>query len=377
MKILTNTNFHSAGGIAKSADELARYCRRNNLPLVLVGADPQAQFSRSVNGSVVTYRLPVGKGIENSRQVYSSAQNLNDLHGNLSQLKDSLNYILSQEKPDIVLTQGTFYAPWMLHHVAKTKKIPTVVAYAGILTKEEAHAPRPLLSIFEAMEQEFNEASNFYIFPSRLTKTEVEKIFGRSLNDSSRVIPNGVSQEFFERRKVGCQNEGIGFVGRNHEIKNLEFLLQLADNLKGSKNNFSISAVSNIREGEPIRSQLTERGVSIHDSMGLRELRDYYHSNGVVISPSHFETYGNVPLESVSAGTPALVSKNMGVSEVFQNLGLSNLVVDFNNVLEVIAKIREVNTERISGTVKSAIRDSLSWPNIVDQYLNFARELTS
>jgi len=57
--------------------------------------------------------------------------------------------------------------------------------------------------------------------------------------------------------------------------------------------------------------------------MPQREL-SYFVKNkvDVIISPSKFETFGNVPLETIlfsNGKTPALISENMGVAEVYKN----------------------------------------------------------
>jgi glycosyltransferase involved in cell wall biosynthesis len=85
---------------------------------------------------------------------------------------------------------------------------------------------------------------------------------------------------------------------------------------------------------------------------------------GVVISPSHFETYGNVAKESIASGTPAMVSLNMGVSETFDNLGLNDWVINFDSVKSVYDKIENVMGETVHKDVKAKMKE-LYTPHII------------
>ena len=58
----------------------------------------------------------------------------------------------------------------------------------------------------------------------------------------------------------------------------------------------------------------------------------------VVVCPSVSEPFGIVPLEALSAGTPVIISKQSGVSEVLSNA----MRVDFWDVREMASKILEV-----------------------------------
>ncbi|MDD4990540.1 MAG: glycosyltransferase, partial [Candidatus Pacebacteria bacterium] len=95
-----------------------------------------------------------------------------------------------------------------------------------------------------------------------------------------------------------------------------------------------------------------------------------YRDMGVVISPSHFETYGNVAKESIATGTPAMISSNMGVSETFKNLGLHNWIIDFNSVEDVYKKIENVMGENVHVSVKDKMKKLYSPCKIFNQIIS-------
>ena len=92
--------------------------------------------------------------------------------------------------------------------------------------------------------------------------------------------------------------------------------------------------------------------IKLYDPMSSRKLAKFYEKMGIIISPSLFETYGNVAQESIASGTPALISSNMGVSETFRDLGLSDYIVNFKSTQDVYNKIINFSGQPISDKVR-------------------------
>jgi glycogen synthase len=97
--------------------------------------------------------------------------------------------------------------------------------------------------------------------------------------------------------------------------------------------------------------------------------RDAYAIGDLFVMPSISEPFGLTPLEAVGYGTPALVSKQSGVSEVLTNC----LKVDFWDVQEMANQITAVvqndalRDELHTNSVKEYER--LSWNNAADRLL--------
>ncbi|UZE93606.1 MAG: glycosyltransferase family 4 protein [Candidatus Pacearchaeota archaeon] len=368
MRILTNTNLHSGGGIARRANEMIRYCEEKGIPLVVIGITKEKPKIEE-RGSVKIYHLTVGKGVNCSMDIYRGLRDINDLERRLKPTIKEIQEIMKDERIDVVLSEGTFYAPWMIYKASKNLNKPTIVNYAGILTKEEAGTPAPLLHLFKQIELDFDRPNNFYVFPSKLTKREIEKIFRRKIKNSI-VIPNGVAPEFFKEECITKKKNSIGFVGRAHPIKNIEFLISLARALDKKSSNYHILAVSEIKKDKEIRKKLEDRDIEIVPEMSTYKLRQFFMKMTVIVCPSHFETYGNVSLEAIATGTPALVSENMGVSEIFRDLGLTNLVLeDFSSAEKVLNKIIETTSLKIKEGTREQIKSYLHWDKIMNKYI--------
>lgn len=93
--------------------------------------------------------------------------------------------------------------------------------------------------------------------------------------------------------------------------------------------------------------------------------RDAFKIGDLFVMPSVSEPFGLTPLEAIGYGTPAMVSKQSGVSEVLQNC----LKIDYWDVDEM--------ANQIVGVMQNdALRDEL-WQNSYSEYLTMSWEKAS
>ncbi|MFQ6038851.1 MAG: glycosyltransferase family 4 protein [Candidatus Aminicenantales bacterium] len=365
MKIATNTSLSPIGGIARRVREMKRAINQGDAQhtLVIIEISPEG---RSIEEDTHTrhYRVPLPENVE-AGTIYRGLKSLSDLEHRFAPTIHEIQAILRREEVDVVLSEGTYYAPWCLYRAARDGGFPLIILYAGVLKYETRHFPQPMRDLLVAMENDFIDPRLMYLFPSRLTRSAVEKEYG-SL-PRYRIIPNGIAREFFELEPADT-SDGIGFVGRATKIKNPEFLIKLKRELKRQKRKYPLYMVSEIGRKNRLRKRLRRAGVRILPVMDTRALRDFYRDMGVIISPSAFETYGNVPAESLAAGTPALVSENMGVAEVFRKLALDEFITDFRDVRAVVEKIESLRHRTVDGHIRRSLRE-YTWEAIIQEYI--------
>lgn len=101
-----------------------------------------------------------------------------------------------------------------------------------------------------------------------------------------------------------------------------------------------------------------------------KQWRDAFAVADLFVMPSVSEPFGLTPLEAVGYGTPSLVSKQSGISEVLH----SCLKVDFWDINEmanqIIAAVRspELRSELLANSRREF--DRMSWDHVSDQVLN-------
>jgi glycosyltransferase involved in cell wall biosynthesis len=104
--------------------------------------------------------------------------------------------------------------------------------------------------------------------------------------------------------------------------------------------------------------------------MNHRKLKKYYDRMDVILSPSLFETYGNVAQESLVHGTPALVNSNMGVAETYRKFGLDRWITDFTSPSMVYDKIEEVSQSTVDYEMRRQLASELSPHKIHTQLMS-------
>ncbi len=308
-------------------------------------------------------------------EVIRTAHYLDDVRDAYAPLTEALRQKLKEEAPDVVLVNGTYVVPWCLVMAARSLRLPVVLYYHGSLTKEtehweDAHARRML----RRMEASFDRADIKFLFPSELIKKYVEReIFCRPLHRTHVVVlPNPIPEAFFRARRRTSKHR-IGFVGRWTRIKNTAFLVRFVEINRKAGEPFDIYVLTDPGSRKNAVRILHDRVHFVRPRARSSDLAAFYGRMSAIICPSHFETYGNVAQESVAAGTPAYVSANMGVAEVFRKVGLEELVVDFSKPREVFKALRDSEHVHIGRTARRALRKAAGAPVVHKKLLDYLR----
>jgi len=371
MKILTNIRFAQTAGIAQvvlSFMDFIEKDKENNINVVAVNIANQLEKTYQKTTNSKTSTVSFGIEIPNIADVIEKSKTLNDVENSLEPLIKIYQKAIKKECPDLVLINGTYFMPWALKVATERENVPAVLHYHGVLTKETQNWKKEKREIFYQMEKSFDKKDMFYIFPSKITKQTVEKeVFGHKIKKFS-VLPNPVSDHFFEE-DVKKETKNIGIVSRWTGIKNVKFCEKLAEYNKKKGAKFIVNVITDLDTKNKKYKELSKI-IKFHKPKSNKELASFYKNMGIVISPSHFETYGNVAKEALATGTPAIVSPNMGVSETFNKLGLNDWVVDFNSVKSVYNKIENIIGEPVSEKTREKMKKLYIPPKIFSEIVS-------
>lgn len=283
-----------------------------------------------------------------------------------------IRIILRETKPDVILLSGTYYIPWLISVAARAEGIPIVLWYSGILTKETAQYSPKKRALFAAMERDIASAAQTTIFPSNICKTAVEKEVLKKKIKNAFVIPNPLPRLFMESIPTDDTPERrIAAVGRNTLIKNFSAFFEIHAALKKLKWTHSASFVTN----SDTKAQKIPRSIEVLPPMTPEGLRSFYLSQGIIICPSTFETFGNVPMEAVSMGVPVLVSDTMGCSEILIKAGLADMVVSFRDTVTVLERVKKLCGQSILPKQMNAVRRMLD-PHLVNEEIRAVIDMT-
>ncbi|MGH7239471.1 MAG: glycosyltransferase family 4 protein, partial [Candidatus Saccharimonadales bacterium] len=361
LKILTNVRFAQTAGIAQVVLGFLDFIEQGkakHVSLVAVNIMQRKKpvYRRKQGKRTVT--ITIGLDVPNIGEVTKQAKTLTAVEQTYELVIRAYQRAIQADKPDVVLINGTYFMTLCLLLAAEREGVRAVVHYHGVLSKEVQFWAKPQRKLLLDMERCFDRPDLRYIFPSRITKRVVEQeVFLHAIKKSA-IIANPVAPHFFEQlgeKPPSRAKKHIGIVSRWTGIKNVQFAEQLAayNRRKGSK--FVINIITDLKKTDK-RYQKLARLMTFHTARDSKRMAHFYRRMDVMISPSHFETYGNVSKEAVAAGTPALVNPNMGISETFKKLGLSRWVAPFHSVESVYQKIERTIGQPVEQSVQEEMR---------------------
>jgi glycosyltransferase involved in cell wall biosynthesis len=261
--------------------------------------------------------------------------------------KKKLKRILDDFKPDIIHCMTEFSLGYFGMRYAKSHNIPIVSNFSSYFDRGLKHykigfLKRPLNNYLKW----FHNKADLTTCPSEVTKDYLldtgiypVKVFTRGV-DRNVFSPNYKSQEL--RKNWDAEDKTVFlYVGRISGEKDIYVLCQaykyLSDEIK--------SRTKLVVTGDgPILKKLikTYPEIIFTGQKTQEELSKHYASADVFVFPSSSETFGNVCLEAMSSGLPAIVVDQGGV-KTFVKDGVNGLVVkpkdseEFQNALLVMA----------------------------------------
>jgi len=379
VKVLTNIRFYGLAGIAQYLGHLIRHNETAEDGVMICGIDishpdrPSAAPNLellSMQRFELILKESAYPAIEERIKSVASLEALREAY---APLVETYHAAILEAKPDVIVINGTYLLPWCLLIAARRyAKAKIVVHYHGILKKEVAHwKEESAKALFLEMERDFDIADASYIFPSELAKRTVEQeVFGHGI-EHALVLPNPVPDHFFEstapRERASATQ--VGVVSRWTSVKGVAFLESLARRAHES-GRYTFNVISNLEEGSERYEELSPY-MRLHTAVDNSDLPSFYRSQGIILTPSRFETYGNVPQEALAAGTPVLVSSSSGVAETLRKLGLEQYIDDFSSVDAVLARIDAIAGTSVPDHARATLRKEYTAASIFKRYFAY------
>lgn len=231
------------------------------------------------------------------------------------------------------------------------------------------------------IEKQGIDRSDKIIAVSNFTKNRITEIYNIN-KERVEVIYNGVDKSEFENCNTVLNpfnKKIVLFLGRLTLHKGPDYFLRAAKKVLEKKNDV-IFIVSG--SGDMERKIIEEAcrlgiGGSVLFTGFLKDdqLKKIYKMASLYVMPSVSEPFGITPLEALASGTPVLISKQSGVSEVLNHC----LKVDFWDVNEMTNKILAVlENQELQNCLKkngSSEIDKLNWGNTADKILGIYQSL--
>ncbi len=309
----------------------------------------------------------------------------NELYG-IDLLQDVEKYALAAQEISKNIDCDVIHChDWMTGVAAlKAKSIlnkPLIVHIHSTEYDRSANNPYPLILKYE---QKILDGADHIIAISQYTKKIIVEKY-HICPDKVSVVHNAIGKskgsELTSDTASTDRIKNVLFLGRLTVQKGADYLLKAAKKVLDRKRNVRFVIVGNGPMLKKLVDMSFDLGISdsviFAGSMGHGQVDEAYKQASLFVMPSVSEPFGITALESIKNGTPVLISKQSGASEVIKN----GLKVDFWDIDAMASKIISVlNHEPLASTLKAnGYRDlqKLTWSNQADKVIEIYQRLIS
>jgi len=328
-------SFHEVNGVAHTSRHFEAFARRRNLPFLCVRAGDRTQ-AVTEDGNVWTLELPRG---------FLSFALEKDLRFDLAFLRHIplIGETLERFKPDLIHITGPselgMLGAGLAHHLG----LPLAASWHTNVHEYAARRSGWLLRLLPerqsaATGQKIEDlalavAARFYSVARVLfaPNPELCALLERTTGRKCCLMPRGVDAELFHPAKRNRNPEDhdfvLGFVGRLSVEKNVALLAQVQQELERmGRTNFRFLIVGHGAEESWLRERLPR--AEFAGVLRGEALSEAYANMDLFVFPSHTDTFGNVVLEALASGVPAIVTPDGGPATIVRDGETGRIVRD-------------------------------------------------
>ena len=363
--------FWEVNGVAHTARQLEAFARRRQIPFLSVHCGPKTE--KTTDGVVEILQLrrgPVRVGLDAnldydvllwrySRQVADEARRFGAqaIHitgpGDMGAVGMYVSWLLDLP---LVISWHT-----SLHEYARTR-LQRLLRLSGKAVSGVAGALAERLSV-EVLRQFYRRA-----VVTMAPNQELIDLTRRLTRRPSYLMRRGVDTQLFTpaRRPPGNQKFQIGYVGRLTPEKNVRFLAELGAALQASgHDNFEFIIVGEGSEAAWLQAHVPHARLT--GVLSGEKLAAAYAQMDVFAFPSKTDTFGNVILEALASGVPAVVMHQGGPKFLVAS-GVSGYVASSDAEFhDCVARIME--DPALHGRMRAAAREyalQQSWDTVFE-----------
>jgi glycosyltransferase involved in cell wall biosynthesis len=366
-------SFHEVNGVAHTSRHFEAFARRRNLPFLCVRAGDRKPAVLE-DGNVWTLELPRG---------FLSFALEKDLRFDPAYLRHIplIGEVLERFQPDLIHITGPSEVGMLGAGLAHHLSLPLAASWhtnvheylarrsdwlLRLLPKRQSNATgQKIEDLAMAVAARFYSAARVLFAPNPELCALLERTTGRPCHR----MPRGVDAELFhpaKRKRDADDREAVlGFVGRLSVEKNVALLAQVQQELEQrGHRSFRFLIVGHGGEAGWLRERLPRADFTgvLHGD----ELAAAYAKMDLFVFPSHTDTFGNVVLEALASGVPAIVTPDGGPPTIVRDGETGRIVPDAEfaaAVAEVLANPAKHTAMRLAAR---AFALTMSWDSVFE-----------
>jgi phosphatidylinositol alpha 1,6-mannosyltransferase len=328
-------SFHEVNGVAHTSRHFEAFARRRNLPFLCVRAGDRPQATTE-DGNVWTLELPRG---------FLSFALEKDLRFDPAFLRHIplIGEVLERFKPDLIHITGPSEVGMLGAGLAHHLGLPLAASWHTnvheylarrsnwflrfLPERQSAAAGQKIEDLTMATAAKFYSVARVLFAPN----PELCRLLERTTGRPCHLMPRGVDAALFHPRKRTRKPEDtqqvLGFVGRLSVEKNVALLVQVQEELERmGHTDFRFLIVGHGAEQEWLRERLPR--AELPGVLKGEALSEAYANMDLFVFPSHTDTFGNVVLEALASGVPAIVTPDGGPPTIVHDGETGRIVPD-------------------------------------------------
>jgi phosphatidylinositol alpha 1,6-mannosyltransferase len=328
-------SFHEVNGVAHTSRHFEAFARRRNLPFLCIRAGDHTPAFHE-DGRVWTLELPRG---------FLSFALEKDLRFDPAFLRHIplIEEVLERFKPDLIHITGPSEVGMLGAGLAAHMGLPLAASWHTNVHEYAARRSEWLLRMLPARHSAATgqtiedlalvAAARFYSVAQVLfaPNPELCRRLEKMTDRPCHLMPRGVDAELFHpakrNRRADDRDHVLGFVGRLSVEKNIAGLVQMQDQLvRSGRQSFRFLVVGHGGDEAWLRERLHR--AEFTGVLRGEELSAAYANMDLFVFPSHTDTFGNVVLEALSSGVPAVVTPDGGPRTIVRDGETGRIVPD-------------------------------------------------
>jgi phosphatidylinositol alpha 1,6-mannosyltransferase len=367
-------SFHEVNGVALTSRQFESFARRRQLPFFSVHAGRETR--RHTEGTVTAYEIQRSTAAFNLEA--TSELSFDPM---LFRNRNPLLYSLGAFQPNAIHVTGPGDFGMLGVSIASKLRVPVVASwhtnvheYASrrlerLLTFLPDNDLRAVSSVAErhvlAGVARFYKIARLLFAPNQ----ELVRLLHEQTGKPSFLMQRGVDAEHYSpaKRDVAEGPFTIGYVGRLSVEKNIRFLAEIEKALLAAgRTNFRFLIVGSGSEEQWLQENL--RHAELPGVLRGEALARAYANMDVFAFPSHTDTFGNVVLESMASGVPAIVTSRGGPKFLVRS-GETGFIADTDCAF-IQCVVNLMDDSDLHARMRRAAREhacSLSWDCVFER----------
>jgi phosphatidylinositol alpha 1,6-mannosyltransferase len=371
-------SFHEVNGVANTSRQLEAYAQRQGYPFFSVHAGPENAIVSL--GSVTRFEMRRG-----AAQLQLERDLSFDLW--LWRRHTGMTDALREFRPDVIHITGPSDIGIVGMIVAKRLQLPLVASwhtnlhdYAGnrlqhllpFLPQTVREGVGNLAESFSlAAVMKFYKAADALMAPNQ----ELIDLVSQHTGKSCALMQRGVDTILFspEKRNRTDARFTVGYVGRLSTEKNVRLLARVGQALHAANIDFRILVVGHGSETDWLRAHVPN--IELPGVLKGAELAQAYANMDVFTFPSTTDTFGNVILEALASGTPAVVTTGGGPKFLVQHGETGLIAATDDDFVAAVRSIAENPTTLITmRDLCRAAAKKMSWDSVFGRVYDVYRQ---